>query len=183
MYSEPRASQMAAYFLLQRGGRMSYLKLIKLLYLTEREYLRLYGITITGDKMVSMPHGPVLSQTYDIIGSGSQSEGGWNYWVKDEDNYEVSLTRDFERDDLEEINDAAIEVMEGIFREFGHMSRWEIRDYTHDHCAEYDDPEGSSIPIKLRDLFIAVGKTNQQAEQLESRYDTFQELGNFTKSL
>jgi hypothetical protein len=36
MFSEEKVAQMAAYLLLKRGGRMAYLKLMKLLYLSNR---------------------------------------------------------------------------------------------------------------------------------------------------
>ena len=92
MFSEQRVAQMAAYLLQKRGGRMAYIKLLKLLYLTDREAMMKWGESISGDCFVSMPHGPVLSQTYDLIrGFGSSVEDGWDFWVKDEDNYEVSL--------------------------------------------------------------------------------------------
>ena len=44
--------------------------LIKLLYLADRKALLESGYTITGDGMVSMPLGPVLSTIYDWIQYG-----------------------------------------------------------------------------------------------------------------
>jgi len=46
---------------------MSYLKLIKLLYIIDREALLRWGRPLTGDRYVSMDHGPVLSQTLNLI--------------------------------------------------------------------------------------------------------------------
>ncbi len=37
MFCEEKVAQMAAYLLQKRGGKMSYLKLMKLLYLSDRE--------------------------------------------------------------------------------------------------------------------------------------------------
>ena len=42
-FNERRATEAAARFLKLRGGRMSYLKLIKLLYLLDREALLRWG--------------------------------------------------------------------------------------------------------------------------------------------
>jgi hypothetical protein len=39
------------------------IKLIKLMYLAERLSLQRYGEPLTGDRLVSMPDGPVLSMT------------------------------------------------------------------------------------------------------------------------
>ncbi len=162
---------------------MGYLKLMKLLYLSEREYLSLYGKTISGDKFVSMPHGPVLSQTYDVICNGSREPSGWGHWITDESNHDVALRGGFERQDLDEINNAVISVMDEIYNQFGHLDRWQLRDYTHDNCPEWEDPHGSSYPIRMRDIFRAVGKSEEEAQKLESRYNEIRDLDRITNQL
>ncbi|HTH08426.1 MAG TPA: Panacea domain-containing protein, partial [Acidovorax sp.] len=64
-FNERKAAQAAACLLHKAGGSLSVLKLMKLMYLAERRSLKKYGDTITGDAFVSMPHGPVLSMTYN----------------------------------------------------------------------------------------------------------------------
>src|SRR4051812_9596906 len=48
-FNEQKATQAAARLLELRGGRISYLKLIKLLYLADREALLQWGRPITTD--------------------------------------------------------------------------------------------------------------------------------------
>lgn len=67
LFDERKAAQAAAFLLHKAGGRLPLLKLMKLLYLSERESLQKYGDTITGDTFVSMPNGPVLSMTLNFI--------------------------------------------------------------------------------------------------------------------
>lgn len=102
MLNERKVAQMAAYLLARRGGRMSHLKLLKLmklLYLSDREQMRRSGYPISGDRMVSMPHGPVLSMTLNFMdGDVESSPGGWNDWVSDKENNELSLARQITRD-------------------------------------------------------------------------------------
>ena len=50
---------------------MSYMKLIKLLYLADREALLRWGRPITFDAYVSMDRGPVLSSVLDLINGGT----------------------------------------------------------------------------------------------------------------
>ena len=40
------------------------------MYLADRRMLVEHGITITGDTMKSMKHGPVLSNVFDLISLG-----------------------------------------------------------------------------------------------------------------
>ena len=77
MFNERKVAQMAAFFLQQAGGTLNILKLMKLLYLSEREAMNRYGEPLSYDAMVSMPHGPVLSMTYECMnGYGSEDPEG-----------------------------------------------------------------------------------------------------------
>lgn len=181
MFSEIKATQMAAYLLKKRGGRMSYMKLIKLLYLAERQAMAKWGESMSGDKFVSMPHGPVLSGTLDLI--NEDTEGCWNELIKDEANKEVSLAHDIEIEELDELCLAEMKILDKIFDEFGKMNRWEIRDYTHDHCAEWQDPNGSSYPINPKDIFRAVGKNESEVEKLVRKYTEQQQLDTLKAAL
>ncbi|WP_282167106.1 Panacea domain-containing protein [Shewanella japonica] len=170
MFSEERVTQMAAYFLIESGRRIAYIKLLKLLYLAERKALAKWGSSMSGDRFVSMPHGPVLSQTYDLI-RGHQSEPSyWQTCIKDEENYEVSLEQTITVDDLDELSRSELRILGEVFAEFGHMSRFEIVNYTHDHCEEWADPNGSSFPIKPESILRAVGKDESQISQLLAKF-------------
>lgn len=168
-FSERKVSQMAAYFLEKRGGRMSHLKLIKLLYLSDRESMNRYGWPITGDHIVAMPHGPVLSMTLNYMdGNIESSKGGWESYISAKSNHEVTLRREVHTKDLDELSNAEIEVLDSVWQQFGKMSRWQLRDYTHEHCPEWKDPDGSSIPIDFKDVLIALGKTEDEARDMSA---------------
>ena len=163
LFNEKRTAQAAAYLLYRGGGRLPLLKLMKLLYLAERESLRVFGEPITGDKPVSMPHGPVLSTTYDLMNGGLRSiEGGWDTWMDDRAGHDIAL-RDQSmirtpEQDLLELSDGDLEVLEAIWVRFGHMSKFQLVDYTHTGaCPEWEDPNGSSRPIPMARLFRVLG--------------------------
>lgn len=67
MFNVRKATQVAAYLIWKRGGTMSYLKLMKLMYLAEKDSLLRNEEFLTGSKLVSMPRGPVLSSVYDLF--------------------------------------------------------------------------------------------------------------------
>lgn len=181
MFSVERVAQMTAYLLKLSGGREAYMKLMKLLYLADRKYMSRFGNSISGDRMVSMPHGPVLSQTLDCFQDCCQD--GWSSWIKDESNCELSLNRGFERDDLDELSDVQLHVLHEVYEEYKHMDRWEIRDYTHDHCAEWQDPQGSSYPIRPETLFRALGKNEDEVKELTSYHVEQRQLEAIIRSL
>ena len=171
MFNERKAAQIATWFLRQAGGIMRHLKLIKLMYLAERQALRDYGFTLTGDQVVAMPHGPVLSMTLNFINGDIESiDDGWEAWISDRANHEVAL-RDRPQDQaaLDELSVAELEILDRVWNEFGHMNQWQLRDYTHMHCPEWTDPDGSSMPIPLHRIFVALGKTQDEAKRLEAQ--------------
>jgi uncharacterized phage-associated protein len=173
MFRERKAAQVAAWFLRQQGGRMPHLKLIKLMYLADREAMAVHGFPITGDQVVAMPHGPVLSMTLNYINGDIESgDDGWECWVRDRDNHEVSLEdRPVDREQLDELSAAELDSLGRVWQQFGMMSKWQLRDHTHQHCPEWQDPQGSSIPISYKRIFQALGRSEQEATRLAQRLE------------
>jgi uncharacterized phage-associated protein len=66
-FNRRKAAQVAAFFARAEGGRINVLKLVKLIYLADREFVLRHGEPMLDDRWVSMPHGPVNSGTYDMI--------------------------------------------------------------------------------------------------------------------
>jgi uncharacterized phage-associated protein len=170
LFNERKAAQAAAFLLHRAGGRLPLLKLVKLLYLSERHSLKEYGDTITGDSFVAMPQGPVLSMTYDHINGGlPSSEGGWTAWVADRSGHDVAL-RDASmigspEEDLLALSETDIECLDAVWSQFGRMGKWDLVKYTHSEaCPEWEDPKGSSRPIPPARLFKAFGCSPEEVE-------------------
>jgi uncharacterized phage-associated protein len=168
MFDERKVAQMAAFLLWRSGGTMPHLKLMKLLYLADRESLDAYGFPISWDRTVAMPHGPVLSQTLSILnGYLPSAPGGWDSWISEKANHQVSLLGSC--DNLQEtafcfLTRADRKILNEMLARYGHMNKFQIRDFTHDHCSEWTDPSGSSFPISYESIFMALGKTPEEIE-------------------
>ena len=173
MFRDRKVAQVAAYFLGKTAEPgMPLLKLMKLLYLADREAIKEYGQPISNDCAVSMPHGPVLSMTLDLInGFTVSSPDGWSSYISDREDNKVALVRPVNTVDLDELSPAECDVLERIWCRFGEMSQWELRDWTHDpaNCPEWQDPQGSSCPIPVARIASAVGHTREQSEDIASR--------------
>lgn len=168
MFKEAKVAQMAAYFLSQQDEPMHVLKLMKLLYLSDRKSMENTGFPMTFDRMVSMPFGPVLSETLGYINGTQSASSDWETWVSDRANHKVSLNRPFnDVTELGKLSSADIKLMDNIWSQFKYMDRFEISDYTHNgNCSEWKDPDGSSFPIQYKDVFLALGSTDSEAEEL-----------------
>lgn len=167
LFNEKKAAQVAAFFLIQSKTPLEILKLMKLMYLAERGSFASYGEGMVGDRLVSMPHGPVLSITHNFMnGELTSSADGWDTWIADRAARMLTLSDAKARaqlDDLLELSDADIQVLETTWQQFGRMTAWQLREYTHDNCPEWQDPDGSMIPMKPEDLFKALKFSSEQS--------------------
>lgn len=174
-FNERKTTQAAAFLLNLRGGRMKYIKLLKLLYLADRKSLLERGRPITNDRYVSMDDGPVLSVTYNLIqGDYRNTEHIWSQSIFCPGDYDVALKDAEGQFDVSELSRAELEVLRGIFHQYGHWNRWKLIDEVMHKLPEWHDPDGSMIPIEVRDILQTSSLT--QAEQIEIE----EELDNLT---
>jgi uncharacterized phage-associated protein len=154
-FDEKKATQIAGLLLKlrQQGGRMSYMKLIKLMYLIDRAALLRWGWSMTGDNYVSMEHGQVLSETYNLIKHHYLGRPYWRTFISERfGDSEVRLVKESETDELSR---ADKDLIEEVFREFGRWDRWKLAKYTHD-LPEYQETL-SSIPVGYDDVLRVEG--------------------------
>lgn len=169
LFSERRAAQVAAYFLIRAGQRranITLLKLMKLMYLAERLSYERFCAPIIGDSLVSMPNGPVLSRTLDLMNFGSSKDNGeWDSLIAERAGRDMSLNghEGLTVDDLRELSEADLEVLDSTWEKFGRFSALQLREYTHDpdNCPEWQDPDGSSVPIRLETLLEKLGYSQE----------------------
>lgn len=165
VFDDEKAAQAAAHLIRRHGGRIDYTVLPELLYLADRRALIETGYPITGDRMVSMPHGPVLSATYDRIGQGATSSGSeWPEWLSHPARYGVALRRDPGGDRLSPCD---IAILDALHEEYGHLEWRALRDLTRG-LPEYEDPHGSSRPIRPERILESAGKTAGEIERIRA---------------
>jgi uncharacterized phage-associated protein len=163
-FREDKTTQAAARLLRARGGRMPYMSLLKLLDFADRRALAELGRPISYDLFVSMPHGPVLSRTLDLI-TAEPDRGAPSYWrqyISEPENYEVRLLREAPNDQLSTAEES---ILDDVFREFGHPSRWQLVERSHE-LPEWRDTQGSSVPIDLRTILMEQGVTRDDADAI-----------------
>ncbi len=167
IFKEKKATQAAVFLLDKHGGAMSYMKLIKLLYLVDRKTLLKFGHSISNDIYFSLDHGPILSKILDIINEGSWNGVGdyWISYITKPIGYDV-LLRDT-KCSMDELSEAELEVLSEVFIEHGHKDKWELVDWMHTHIPEWQDPSGSRSPISYSDIFVAEERNPTEAVDIE----------------
>lgn len=189
MFREDKVAQMAAYLLLKRGGRMAYLKLMKLLYLANRKSLIERGRMMVDDKLYSMKHGPVMSNTLDLIRNRAHVNGEhWYNLLQTIDN-DLTLRLDPREMDADEVFDTLsrsdVRILDEVYSRFGHMNRFDLRDMTHleEFCPEWQNPGNSRRPIDKKDILLLEGKSEAEAQNIIDNINDMEELRRFSEQL
>lgn len=166
-FNEDKATQAAALFLKKNGGKMNYMKLIKLLYLADREALALWERPITGDSYVSMARGPVLSNVLDKINSGKTPHviSYWHKHISSPVSYNVSLKQEPEFDELSK---RERDLIVKLFKKYEKCDQWQMVEICHKILPEWQHPGNTSIPIRIEDILQTLNKTDRQIEVIEN---------------
>ena len=146
-FKSRKAAQICAYFAALAGGTIDKLKVIKLVYFSERHFLAKHHTPMLFDELYSLPHGPICSSTLNGL-DGLLQPAVWDEFITRHGRDRIIAIKKFQRDDLDEISDSEMSALESCWKALGKMSAWEIRNYSHEHCAEYTlVEEGSRAPI------------------------------------
>ncbi len=84
----------------------------------------------------------------------------WAEFIGDRAEYNVGLIHELSDDDLDELSRAELETLKDVWAKFGHMSKYQLRDWTHANCPEWEDPHGSSAPIAFERVLSFLNKPN-----------------------
>ena len=151
-----KAAQAAAVLLQSdRCKRMSYLRLLKLLYIAEREALAETGSRLLGSRVLAMKHGPVLSEVYDLL---NRADPAWAEYLR-RDGYQVELVKDPGTKKLSRYETAKLREVAERYKD---RDEWDLVEITHGFPEwQRHNPEATgakAVEIPLRDLVEAAAR-------------------------
>jgi uncharacterized phage-associated protein len=162
---EQKTTEAAALLLKLCGGRVKYIKLLKLLYYADREAFALWERPITYDTYAALDNGPIVSSTYDLIKGNYPQSKFWNNFIVT-DGYYVRLKGNLP--EIKKLSPAEIDLIEAIFAKYGSLEPFELSKRSH-RLPEYrEPPEGSSSPIPLAELLIALNYNQDDINRITS---------------
>ncbi|MCP4255710.1 MAG: SocA family protein [Candidatus Scalindua sp.] len=166
-FNEIKTTQAASLFLKNNSGKMSYMKLIKLLYLVDRQALKLWERPLTGDVYFSMKHGPVLSNVLDIINNGGDPEDNsyWYEYITAPSEYEVELKKD--SSELDALSKRELELITEIDEAYKDISQWDMVEICHNVLPEWENVGSTSKLIKVEKILEKLDKTNEEINAIE----------------
>lgn len=166
MHLDLDATIQAAGVLLERAraSRMSSLRLLKLLYLADREMLLESGRPITFDRFAAFRHGPAPVETNDLLRGQHAGCAKWSAHFSSE-GYETVLVSPPGCGLLSKL---AIGVLSRVQDEVAAVNDWELIDHLKSRLPEWraSSVEGGE-PIELLDILGAIGVDREEAEEID----------------
>jgi len=132
-------------FLLSELGRTDKAKLMKLVYLADREHFLRHGYPITGDRPCALKHGPVPSATFDAINGELCAPDNDVFRYLHAEDYHVELRQS---PGVSLLSDDEQATLKDVLKQHGHKKTWDLVAETH-QLPEYVESyvEGTSTPI------------------------------------
>lgn len=151
-----KSIQAAAVLLNRHEGRMSRLRLVKLLYIADRESIAETLRPVTGDDIVAMDHGPVPTRIYRLICRRDVESPLWDKFITQQGDRDLGLIADPGKGKLSRYEIAKLGEVADRYR---NLKDYKIADITHDfpEWERNQPPEGSKQEIPLSDILNALG--------------------------
>lgn len=130
-------------------------RLLKLMYIADREVLRQTGRPICGGQQVAMDHGPLHSEMYDAIKGGRRDLAEWSKYMSN-DGINVTVLTDPGTDKLTRLDE---QVLRQIVEKYGYMTDRALRAVVHSfkEFVVHEPHAGSSRVIPWDSIIEAVG--------------------------
>lgn len=185
--------QIINYFARKENGKIDYLKLMKLVYFTDKYMLFRYGRMLSNNRYMAFKNGPAPSEIKDIAKGVVYNEIDENIFPASKRYTEKYLKKasseKYGIESIKEVNEglfsrAEIEAMDTVYEEFGDKGKFTLCRITH-YFPEWekhgvDGKRTFAAPMKIRDFFSLSGKPefdtffSTSSEDIELKKQYFQ---------
>ena len=165
-YRPEKSTQAAHYLLSLSPGGMEYIRLIKLMYLADREALEGWGYSISTDRYVSMEHGTVLSRVLNHISENDSVH--WNDLIQASKYSEFTLCASKECD-YSQLSKREMNIIQEIYEKYKDMKTWDLIENVIHKLAEWDKSVAethTSKPIPLENLLGILGYNETERKEI-----------------
>src|SRR5262249_31384220 len=108
-------------------GNMNYMRVLKLLYIADRESLSETGRTIVGGNVIAMERGPVLEEIYDLIRGRHKDMPLWDRYFQKR-HYNLELCG---HPDVKKLSKYQIAKLQDVAERFKDDDEWSLVNLTH----------------------------------------------------
>jgi uncharacterized phage-associated protein len=156
-----KATQAVARLIQKSGTPIDYLRLSKLVYLSDRRSIIERGIPIVGGQYYSMRKGPVISEVMNFV--NRRNAPGWKEIISPRFGNEVRLLGS---PDYGALSESELSILDSVVA--GHRQRTteELVDWCHQHCPEYEEIKTGRRPITVESILKGVKRGAKQIQKV-----------------
>lgn len=137
--------------------RMNDMRLLKLLYIADRESLKETGRPVTGGPVIAMERGPVLKEVYELILGQHREMSLWSRFYRKE-RYDLL---ELAEPDVGQLSKYEIVKLQEVAKTYQDDDEWALVDITHKFPEwNRNAPGKSSKPIPLSNILEAIGQVD-----------------------
>lgn len=166
-----KATQSVARVIQKSGGPIDYLRIAKLVYLSDRESILTRGLPIVGGHYYSMRKGPTIGEVMNFV--NRQNAPQWKQTISPRFGNEVRLqgTPDFGALSQSELN-----ILDSVVKLHAQRTTDELVVWCHKNCPEYEDVKSGRKPIEVEAILQAENKSQKQIKKLVEEARMLEEL-------
>jgi len=165
-FDSQKAIQMVGVILRNhRASIASKLRILKILYVADRESIRDTGYPMLGSRVVAMDHGPLHSAALDLINGEHIDEPQFSQHFE-KFGYMLQMSKD---PGVGRLSRNDIEIIESVCQRYASVGDWDL---AHDITHSFDEwkachSAGTSTTIPLEAIIDAVGRAADRNQIIE----------------
>ena len=174
--------QIVDFLVARNSFALNYTKMIKLLYLADREALKEHDIVITGDKYCSMKSGPVLSEILDLVNGEHQDNKVQKLWDSHFKTIGFDIIATTKKETgCDKLNDYEISLLTKIDEKFKDFDYGQMIKFIHNKKEfpevrwKEADEMGTSLHLGIEDILMVFGRTGEEIEEIERETESLLE--------
>ncbi len=159
-----RITESTSILLQEAGGKMNYMKLVKLLYFADRKALEEFEHPITYDTYANLPRGPILSSTLNLVKGQFSASAYWDKYFEREDRY-IKVRGEYPK--LKKLSPADVRILKKIYSDLGQYNQFQLAELS-EKLPEWEDPHGSSNPLEIPEILAKLKYSKKDIERIRS---------------
>jgi hypothetical protein len=170
--NERKATAAVARLLEKSGGEAEYLRIIKLIYLADRDSIIRRGVPIIGGRYFSMRCGPTIGEVMNFVNL-ERVAPRWGDHISPRRGNILKLTA---LPDYGSLSQPEIDILDGVVEEHASRTTAELVKWCHHYCREYERVFWGRKNIEIESILRAGGKTADRIHRVVKEAEELAEL-------
>lgn len=154
--NDKKATEAVARLLDKSGGEADYLRVVKLVYLADRDSIIRRGVPIVGGRYYSMRLGPAVGEVMHFANL-EKSASGWIDRISPRRGNTLQLRHP--RLEYGSLSQAELDILDAVVEEHSNRTTAALVKWCHQYCHEYEHVLWGRRDIDVESILRAGGKT------------------------